>query len=448
MNAMATVESRVRSEMNRVLSAIVERRERLVLVDSPPGAGKTWLCERLIALAIGECGMRVCYVTPKVEQGADMARRLLAAHARFGLDVLTGQGRAAPPDLQGRLLWTQDASAVAAPGRLVITTPQKLTVSRDDFVNAPFDLLLIDEVYQVAAKDLLPMADLAACIAGVGDPGQLSPTETVDTAEFEGDGARMHWSAPREVLRVRPDTPVYRLPASRRLVSDTVRIVQPAFYPSLPFVSAAADADRCVEFEARGVRNGIDRALDLLAAGCSIVGVMVPGDPPAADERDPQVERVVVRLVRRLQERGARWKGRNRLSAEHVGVVDTRVLSGNAMRASLQAGGLASVRVATPELWQGREAPIVIAKHPLNVGNAAPGSFDLDPGRLCVMLSRHQLGCFVVGRESIGHRIAAYMHDSRPTPIGAVDRTWLGHRAHAAVWHALARQQRLVTVTD
>lgn len=82
--------------MNDAMASIVGTPQPLTIIDSPPGAGKTWFCEHLVALAIRELGLRVCYVAPKVDQGADMARRLLSSSAAFGIDVLVGQDRTSP----------------------------------------------------------------------------------------------------------------------------------------------------------------------------------------------------------------------------------------------------------------------------------------------------------------------------------------------------------------
>jgi hypothetical protein len=429
--------------MNRALAALLEYREPLVLVDSPPGAGKTWFCERLIGLAMG-LKLRVLYVAPKVDQGCDLVRRLLAVKSDLRIDVLVGNSRTQPADLVGRVGWSSDPTAVGTNLRLVVSNPSKLALHRDPLHSGHFDLLVIDEAYQIAAKDMWPIADLAPVVVMVGDPGQLPPTIVVETSEFEDAGSHVHWAAPREVLRLHPGIPVFQLPASRRLVEDTVRIVQPAFYPHLEFRSAARCENRRLLFDAAGMGDPIDRALDLLQRGASVVGLLLPGEPPATDERDPDVENLIARAIDRMLKRGARWVPNRRLQRHDFGVVDSHVLSGGAVRARLQEHGLADVAVATPELWQGRESPVMFVKHPLNVGRASPAAFDLDPGRFCVMLSRHQLACIVVGRESIQTRLDNYMHDSRHTPIGAPDVVWSGYKAHSTVWRILRDENRLI----
>lgn len=427
----------VEAVMNDALHAALVQRERMVIVDSPPGAGKTWFCEHLVAYAIGHARLRVCYVAPKVDQGADMARRLIASRATFGIEVLAGKGRSRPTDLDTAVRWTSDATSIGTPGSLLITNPHKLAHSRDRLGSQPFDVLVVDEAYQVSAREFLPIAHLAPIVVMVGDPGQLPPTITIDTDEFETHGARMHWPAPREVLRNHRNTPVFKIPASRRLVGDTVRIVQPTFYPDLQFVSAAEDRHRRLAFAAAGLRDAIDQALDAIAGGKSIVAVTIPGGPPPADDRDPAVEEVCGRIVARILQRGGRWDGRTELGEQHVGVVDSHVISGNSIRAELQRQGRPDVRVDTPELWQGQEVPLMLVKHPLSIGSAAPGEFDLDPGRFCVMLSRHLLGCIIVGRESVDATLRDYLHDASKSPIGSPDQAWQGFKAHSSVWHAL-----------
>jgi hypothetical protein len=59
----------------------------------------------------------------------------------------------------------------------------------------------------------------------------------------------------------------------------------------------------------------------------------------------------------------------------------------------------AGVVVDTANRLQGLEFDFVIAVHPL-AGLPEADGFHLDPGRLCVMLTRHRHGCIVVGRAS------------------------------------------------
>ena len=50
----------------------------LVIVESPPGAGKTWLVEQIVAMGVLCAGFNVCCVTPRASQGFDLLARLTA----------------------------------------------------------------------------------------------------------------------------------------------------------------------------------------------------------------------------------------------------------------------------------------------------------------------------------------------------------------------------------
>jgi hypothetical protein len=67
------------------------------------------------------------------------------------------------------------------------------------------------------------------------------------------------------------------------------------------------------------------------------------------------------------------------------------------LRAALDARGLRGVVVETANKLQGLEFEVVVVWHPL-AGLPEPDAFHLDPGRLCVLLTRHRHACLVVGR--------------------------------------------------
>src|SRR6202011_4357371 len=69
------------------------------------------------------------------------------------------------------------------------------------------------------------------------------------------------------------------------------------------------------------------------------------------------------------------------------------------LRVHLDEQGLDDVRVDTANKLQGLEYDLTIAWHPL-AGLAEPDRFHLEPGRMCVMTTRHRHACIVVGRRS------------------------------------------------
>jgi hypothetical protein len=149
---------------------------------------------------------------------------------------------------------------------------------------------------------------------------------------------------------------------------------------------------------------------------------------------DDEVADTCACVVQRLLDRGPLWEGQRALTATDIGCADPHVRSGAVIRRELLRLGIAGVMVDTPEIWQGLERSIMVVKHPLSGGSRLAG-FPLAPGRrLCVMLSRHQVGCVVVTRDGIADALEAHQRDSESRPAGAENPQWSGWLAHRELW--------------
>lgn len=434
---------------DRVIDAAIEHSihsaSPLTIVQSPPGAGKTYLVECAIALAATRVSMRTLIVTPGVSQLYDIARRLLE-YDLPRVELVHATHRSLPNDLQGRIAasngWAQGLNS--GPGVLVANA-HVLSANIQKLPSHSFDLMIVDEAYQLSASDFLPLAALAPRVLMVGDPGQLDPVVSTDTTNFEAAAHKVHWSVPAYILDRFPDTPVFGLPVTRRLLPDSAALVQQSFYPDLPFTSVVDPADRQLRFGLAGVERGIDDALDAMAAGKSLVALTIPGRPPAHEEADPAVAHVMARVADRILTRQAEWVGVRRLTESDIGCIDPHVISGGAISDRLRQSRLAGVRVDTVERWQGLQLPISIVRHPLSVPTK-PVAFDLEAGRWCVSLSRHQIGCLVVARESVQDKISNYVHGCDTVAAGAQDVTWSGYEAHRHIWTSLIRDRRVFSI--
>ena len=424
------------------LNSVIRDGEPLVVVNSPPGAGKTTLVETAVAAA-QHCGLRVAVATPRASQSVDVTRRLLEHYPSLPIELWLAQHRELPSDLATR------ADAVTPGGRMwrtlqagtrvVVGTVSMFAAHVTQLASGEFDMLITDEGYQITWAAFAPLLHLAGHHLVVGDPGQLPPLVRVETARFEAARHKVHWSAPRELMRRFPETRIVRLPATYRLPQDTVDLIQPAFYEDLPFVSAANMHDRRVRLIARGFGDPIDHALELLAAGNTVVGILVPPLHGPLGNVDEPLADMMAGVVDRLLTRGVEWQGRM-LEATEIGCVDPHVASGAAVRRNLQHRRRSSrqVFVDTPEIWQGLERPIMVVKHPLS-GMRRLDKFGLEPGRWSVSLSRHVLGCVIVGRDGIGKSLEDHSHDCADRPMGSEDIEWAGWQAHQRVWKELER---------
>ena len=99
--------------------------------------------------------------------------------------------------------------------------------------------------------------------------------------------------------------------------------------------------------------------------------------------------------------------------------------------------GLGNVVVETANKLQGLEFEVVFIWHPL-AGLPEADGFHLDPGRLCVLLTRHRQACILVGR--VGDR--ELLKDQIPPPTEAYlgwdpDPVLDGWEVHRDVFAAL-----------
>lgn len=436
----------LRDDADRVLDDAVDvalfGTSPLIIVKSPPGAGKTYLVECACAVAASAPRMRVLVVTPGVSQLYDIADRLLE-YRLPRLELVHAKHRTLPANLVGRINasngWNQGFNV--GPGVLVANA-DLLASYLDQLPSGCFDFAIVDESYQLSASKFMPIADLAHRVIMVGDPGQLAPVISTDVSNLEAGAHKMHWSAPAYVLDRFPNTPVFNLPVTRRLLPDTAQLVQASFYPDLPFRSVVDPRTRRLRFGLAGVTRGIDSALDAITDGASLVAVTVPGEAPAHQEADEDVASVMAQLADRALVRQAEWVGERTLIEADIGIIDPHVLAGGAISDRLRQAQRQGVRVDTVERWQGLQVPISIVRHPLS-RPGRPTPFDLQAGRWCVSLSRHQIGCIVVARESVHEMIREYVHGCDTVAAGAKDVTWSGFEAHRTIWKALVDQRRV-----
>jgi hypothetical protein len=203
--------------------------------------------------------------------------------------------------------------------------------------------------------------------------------------------------------RNHPNTPVYRLPITRRLDPRAVPVAR-AFYPGHAFDAAVlpdARQLRLLPAVAQDARTQLlDRSLDL-AAREGWAHIELPDAPVLT--ADPETIGLIVDLLSRLAERAPRVRcermpALTSLSASRIAVGVSHNDQSDQLRIALDTAGLREVVVSTANKLQGLEFDVVVAWHPLAGLPDGPDGFHLDPGRLCVLLTWHRHACIVVGR--------------------------------------------------
>lgn len=409
---------------------------RLAVIKAPPGSGKTYTLVEVLAALVKE-GWRVALACQTNSQTDDVCTRL----AKWQVPTVrfSGSGYRPPDSLDSRVVCLSDKKQLPSGPGVVVATVAKWSLTD---IASPFDLLAVDEAWQMSWADLMQCALLSERYLLIGDPGQIPPVVTVDVRRWETSPRAPHLAAPAVVL-AEPSLADVRflgeLPACRRLPHEAVGFVKP-FYDF--------DFAAYVDAGTRGVDVAPGHRLAGLGDGRPLAFTLPtpPNGPPI--EVDHDLATMAATLVRELLDAGASERdgeGPVRpLTPSDIGVASThRVM--NAALASALSPWAPGLRVDTPERWQGLQRPLMIAVHPLS-GVTDPSAFDLETGRLCVMASRQQSGLILLTRDHVGQTLANFVPSAEQAP-GRPDVVGRGHDAHLRFWDALASQGRVRAFT-
>ena len=345
-----------------------------VVVPSPPGSGKTRLVALLAATLADRADLRVGVAAQPRDQAAEIARRvgLLTGSAR-----LIWAAKAALPDLSGGLAAVVKGREVRFPnsggGVLIATTARWMYA---DPRTLGCDVMVVDEAWQATYADLGALGAFAAQVVCVGDPGQIDPVVTGRTRRWADSPTGPHLPAPEALHAAHgAAVSVITLRHTWRLGPDTTALIQPAFYPALPFTSRrppehlSASSGRLAEVVHQPVTA---------TAG--------PGDPALTRACAERARTLLTHTLSTSQ-------GTRPVLPGDVAVVCAHVTQAAAVRAMLS--DLPDVLVGTANQLQGMERPAAVVLHPL-AGYRDPNAFGTDLGRACVMLSRHRAHLTVV----------------------------------------------------
>jgi hypothetical protein len=418
-------------------------RPRGVVVPAPAGAGKS----HLVATGVGRSrrqGLRVAVAAPTNEQAFGLVRTIAQMHCTDGRQTVTfvpASDKSLPAAILCLPGVRQLSAADAQRESLIVGTLDKLGNAFTRGTLAGFDALLMDESYQADSAKYYAAGGLAPLHLLVGDGGQISPFATIaDPGRWRGLPEDPLQTAVGVLRRNHPRTPVYGLPITRRL-DDRAASVARLFYPDLPFRPAVRSGVRQLRMGRRpaGVPRVLDKALDL-AASAGWAHVELPRAPVLPT--DPEAVAMLADLVRRLFDRGPQVRCERQprpapLRPEQVAVGVSHNDQKDALRLALDSRGLGGVVVQTANKLQGLEFEVVFVWHPLS-GLPEADEFHLDPGRLCVLLTRHRQACVVVGRD--GDR--DLLEDQVPPPTAAYlgwdpDPVLDGWEVHREVFAAL-----------
>ncbi|MFF7964590.1 AAA family ATPase [Streptomyces sp. NPDC007903] len=422
-----------------ILADTLRGTERGVVVDSPPGAGKSTLVVRA-ALELAGAGRPLMVVAQTNAQVDDLVLRL----AEKDPDLPVGRLHSSDTDAYDKALDAlPNVRTSAKAGDLsglpvVLSTAAKWAHVK---VDEPWRHAIVDEAYQMRSDSLLAVAGLFERALFVGDPGQLDPFSTVGGDQWAGLSYDPSASAVTTLLAHNPGLPQHRLPVSWRLPASAAPLVSAAFYPYTPFRSGTGHGERRLAFAVPSDGSGPDRVIDEAAeSGWGLLELPARHTP----RTDPEAVRAVALVVRRLLDRGGaavseRAETPTPLTADRVAVGTAHRDQAAAVRAALADLGVVGVTVDTANRLQGREYDVTVVLHPLS-GRPDATAFHLETGRLCVLASRHRHACVVVCRAGVSDLLDEYP-STEPVQLGTLVKFPDGWEANHAVLAHLAEHR-------
>ncbi|MEV7374667.1 AAA family ATPase [Streptomyces sp. NPDC090301] len=417
-----------------VLDSLPQLAHRALVVEAPPGAGKSTLVTQAAATLTQTSGP--CVVIAQTNNQVDhLVRRFAQDHPRLRIARLTGIEHDAPDDLRKhpRIRISTRIEDLEPSADVIVGTAMKWAT----VTGRQWPWAVIDEAYQMRSDMLLRTAGLFDKILFVGDPGQLDPFSSIQTDRFaQLDHDPMN-SAVAVLLAHNPDLPVHQLPVSWRLPPSAVPLVSGAFY-STPFHAGSSENDRTLTLTVPGMRTPVDRVIEHAArTGWALFEL------PAriTHHLDSEAHHTILDIAEHLMVRGTVTRSEespqgHALRPDGIAIGTTHSRQAQHIRA-LQARHyplLHGITVDTANRLQGSEHSITLVLHPLS-GRADASAFHLEAGRLCVLTSRHRHACIVVARAGITELLDVHPSSdlARPGPGCTAPDGWQAH--HTVLAH-------------
>ncbi|WP_203842234.1 AAA family ATPase [Winogradskya humida] len=426
------------AEATRIVDAVLDDLatsvHRGIVVDSPPGAGKSTLVVRAAGV-LAATGTPLMIVAQTNEQVDDLIERLGDKHPGLGIGRLSAVDYAATERVRAHPSCRVGAKVPDLGGAVVtIGTAAKWATVTD----GTWPWAIVDEAYQMRSDALLRVAPRFERALFVGDPGQLDPFSTVEVDRWTGLSWDPMQSAVAVLLRHNPELPVHRLPVSWRLPASAAPVVAKAFYPFTGFRSGTGPSDRSLSFSTVAA-SPIDEVLDTAAAsGWGLhelpARFTVRTDAEAAAACALIATRALARDGVSHSEAGTRP-----LTADRIAIGAAHRDQVAAIRAFLPPQAQ-DITVDTANRLQGREYDLTVVLHPLS-GRRDATAFHLESGRLCVLTSRHRHACVVVAREGIADLLDAHP-STEPVHLGVPVKFPDGWEANQAMLAHLAALPR------
>jgi len=443
-----------------------------ILLKAAAGAGKSYVMKKLVADALEHAACeRVAVMTFQNKQLWPLAVGLGSTLGQDRVCLFVASDRVAdlPDEVLANATVATTATEIPPEARVVLATSHKfgapgerkrLNDQLGDGANGEttFDVLFVDEAWQLPHHRFDQFAGFAPMTVGVGDVGQLPPLE-IGTNPWRGDPGHNPYRAWPTAYDDDPSTWSKELPAVWRPTAMQLSLWR-AFYPEWQELDCvAAPDDRSVRLgEMSTTATSIWREV---ASGVPVLLEVDGLDDAEAPDVDLPLMKFVEQLLDELFESGFTLESSEYNEAGNpIGEVRTTQPGDESndplvviMATRNQAVDDAHEAVdrmrekhgateqdllaSTVDAWQGQTNGITVAIHPLT-GASALDDFNSAFGRLAVTCTRATHGLLVVTRPGLDELLA--QAPARPgTPFGEPGNRRLPRQTHLRILDAFAR---------
>jgi uncharacterized protein len=356
------------------IDALSALQQSYLLVQGPPGAGKTYTASHaIVALLASGKRIGVASHSHKAINGLLAAVEDVAAEKGRSF---SGVKKSSQEDqfLDGaRLIVNTLSNEDAAGGRHQLVAGTAWLFARPE-MDRRFDYLFVDEAGQVSLANIVAMGVSARNIVLVGDQMQLSQPIQGDHPGGSGVSALQHLL--QDAATVPPDRGIF-LPETRRMHPKVCRFISDAVYDGRLQPDSAAGRQAVL------AAPGLDPEA-IVEAGVRFVEVLHEGCAQRSPAEAERVRRTYLALL------GQPWRNRKGEVCP-LGVADILVVSPYNMQVNLLQSILpASAHVGTVDKFQGQEAAVVLVSMATSSGDDLPRQIEFlySRNRLNVAISR------------------------------------------------------------
>ena len=434
------------AELENILKNWGKEAGRLAVIKAPPGSGKTHILLTVISHWVSHEKMRIAIGTQTNAQALDVANRFAKDHPKIPVTLWLKSSGNDPAGVDPKIRIVRKPDEVPDHPCVVIATVSKYGYAT---THNPFDVLAIDESWQMPWEAFMATAPVSKRFLMIGDPGQIPPVVRVEPKRWETASRAPHLPAP-QVVANDPDLSAQTLwgalPACRRLPFESVEWIK-GFY-DFDFHPYSPKGVRGLRI---GKNNLFDANVVKLLSQAAPIGIQIPTPeygPPL--ELDKELAETIINFANLLLESNSEicdndngeWR---KIQPSDIGISAThRILNAEILRGVKSEYRQDGLRVETPERWQGLQRAVMLIAHPLS-GVVKPSGFDLDPGRLCVMASRHQSALLVFSRDHVTETLDKYIPSAEQS-LGKPDHVGSGLHANRKFWNGLVDAGRVISV--